>query len=423
MSGQIILSEHGIVSQEDKAKWTGILESIPFQGMPKDYMGAPTYLGLDTAMTANYFIGTCWLRCNELSLVVHPKIAGIDLAEMLVTALNVTDRQAVDYFYKCYGISFDEPAIETQECQSQLTPLLIVHYILLLESLVRHGLRKEYVTREETLKGKIKGHILFARQVRECVIPKQEHKNVCRYQIYTEDNPVNQLLKLALAFADKMLRTYLYSHPSYKVLRPRICRLDNAFARVSLPTSVPKVRRVSASKIFRHYTDAVRLARTILRRYDYSLSNISKDRHSTPPFWIDMSRLFEMYVLSKLRAAYGNNILFQVSGHSNEADYLHLTEETVIDAKYKPQYGTKDYLIEDIREISGYARDNKITAHFTMHNTPEPRCLIVYPSTNGITEFQGAIADNPHAQEISQFRGFRKLGIRLPVYAISQASE
>ena len=98
----------------------------------------------------------------------------------------------------------------------------------------------------------------------------------------------------------------------------------------------------------------------ILKRYDYSMSNISLANHSTPPYWIDMSRLYEMYVLSKLREEFEHEILFQVPGYGkSKVDYVHTGEKLIMDAKYKPQY-KESLVLDDIREIGGYARDRKI---------------------------------------------------------------
>lgn len=52
-----------------------------------------------------------------------------------------------------------------------------------------------------------------------------------------------------------------------------------------------------------------------------------------------MSRLFELYVYSKLYHAYQDNIRFQVPGYRKTAvDLIHIGERLIIDAKYKPKY-------------------------------------------------------------------------------------
>lgn len=313
--------------------------SVDLVGLPDEYMSEPQFLGVDSSLQAAYYIGASWLVKDKMSVVVHPKISEVDIAEMLIKALSISSEEEANYFSKCYKISFEEPNIETEEGKTQLTPLLVIHYITLLENVVKHGLKRDYITITDNLTGKIKGHILFNQQLRQNIIPKREDRNVCLYQVYTVDVPVNRLLKRALVFADKMLQVYMRDHNQYGHLRTRINKLVNAFAGVSEDIEISQVKNMSSNKLFRHYVVAIQVAKEILRRYDYSLSNVSTETHLTPPFWIDMARLFEMYVLYLLRQAYGDSIEFQVPGTYQKPDYVHKTENMILDAKYKTIYG------------------------------------------------------------------------------------
>ena len=138
--------------------------SISLKGTT-EFMAAPTYLGLDAGLTASYFIGADWLIENRLPVIVLPKLDRLDFAKMLLTALCVED--GADYFSQCYGLTIDKPAIETDAVASYLTPILLVHYISLLERLCRMNLRKDYITLSDNLNGKIKGHLLVNRQLQK----------------------------------------------------------------------------------------------------------------------------------------------------------------------------------------------------------------------------------------------------------------
>lgn len=410
---------------------------IELQGSPDGFLTAPRHLALDEHLQASYFIGADWLVKNEISLVVTPKIEKIDFTQMFLSALQTDNNEDVNYFSKCYGIDFDKPVIEAPSVCNILTPLLLIHYISLLERLVSTGLKKDYITITENLKGTIKGQILFSQQLPQNIIPKREYRTVCRYQTYTEDIPANRLLKKALLFARKMVHIWMQSHSSYSKIQSRINKLLIAFANVSEKIDIFQVQNLQNNKLFKTYPDAVRLAKTILKRYDYSITNISESNHSTPPFWIDMSRLYEMYVLSKLREHYGKNILFQVSGYGgSKADYLHVGEKIVIDAKYKPRY---DYsnggILLDIREISGYARDKRILRRLGAEkDDTEVKCLIIYPKhafddvlvnapsdnelaalnmDNELTDANSTLWDR--AKDITPFRNFRKINIAVPM--------
>jgi 5-methylcytosine-specific restriction enzyme subunit McrC len=319
--------------------------------------------------------------------------------------------------------------------------LLLIHYISLLERLVSTGLKKDYITIIENLKGKIKGQILFSQQLPQNIIPKREYRTVCRYQTYTEDIPANRLLKKALLFARKMLQIWMQRHSSYRKIQSRINKLLVAFTNVSEDIDVLQVQHLQNNKLFKTYPEAIRVAKMILMRFDYSVSNISEYNHTTPPFWIDMSRLYEMYVLNILRERYGKNILFQVSGYRGcKADYLHVGEKIIIDAKYKPRYNySNEGILPDIREISGYARDKRILRSLDAEtDEKEVKCLIIYPKqafndilnnsqldNETINDLQELNVDNElsdskntlwdNAKEIYPFRNFRKINIAIPI--------
>lgn len=192
------------------------------------------------------------------------------------------------------------------------------------------------------------------------------------------------------------------------------------------------------------------MAKMILRGVDYEILEDKKEReYNVHPFYIDMPRLYEMYVLSLLRKAYGDQIQFQVKGcRKTQVDYIKKSEseKLIIDAKYKPRYsdGNKG-ILDDIREISGYARDGKILkalgwrAELDSENGKFfPKCLIIYPDPNtgfkretGDSEeepdeslmdeikdgFQkeGILSDVSHIREIPGFKDFYKIAVPLPM--------
>lgn len=425
MGKPIVYREHQTYSNADcgamtEEEFKGILQAndVKLCATKDGYMGAPVHLGMNEAFQVSYYVGADWLVEKQLSVVVLPKVENIDFVQMLVGALNVEGKDEADYFAQCYGIEMEQPAIESEAAQNLLTPLLLIHYISLTDRLVRYGLRKDYLTMEENLRGKIKGHLMLQRHWRTNVMTKREDMTYCRYQVFTEDIPVNRLLKRALVFANKMLQEFMSCHESYAAIQCKLNRVMTAFDEVSDEVEVPQVHRMPQNALYRHYTDAVKVARMILRRYDYSLSNISKVYCETPPFWIDMSRLYEMYVLGKLREQYANQILFQVPGDGESmVDYVHTGEKLIIDAKYKPQYASSSIELSDIREISGYARDWKILRAGGMdEDQSEVRCVIVYPAAENnpkVNDMNKSLWER--ADDISAFRNFKKIGIEVPM--------
>ena len=349
----IVITEHQTyVPSEDFDIYSFLTaHNVELPGIPADYMGTPQCLAIDSTLTASYYIGATWLVERELPVIVLPKIPNIDYLEMFMAALSVDSKHGEGYFSKCYGIDFDKSPIETTENLSQLTPLLLVHYVTLMEQLVRYGLKRDYVIITKNLKNKVKGSLVISQQIKKNIIYQRKNRNVCTYQVYTTDIPANRLLKRALLFAQAMLLKLLPSNKRTGELQARINKIMTAFVNVSDNIEVSAVKYCGGSKLFRYYEQAIKVAKDILHRYDYSLSNISKKNHFTPCFWIDMSRLFELYVYSKLYHAYQDNIRFQVPGYRKTAvDFIHIGEQLIIDAKYKHKIND----VADVNQIITY---------------------------------------------------------------------
>ena len=381
------------------------------------FLKEPKYLGIND-WTASYFIGAAWLVSDELDVVVTPKEPDVDFIQMFLAALEIDTQKESNYFAQCYGIQFDEPQIETHEELNQLTPLLVLHFISLLERLVKHGLKKDYLLHEENLKAKVKGRILFGKHLKTNVFQQRSDHIYCQYQEYTEDIPENRLLKKALLFSERILDRCdsLKRQSQYPDLQLRLNRLKASFSHISDDIEPYQVQKLSSNKLFKGYKEAIRVAKMILRRFDYSIREASSEQHSTPPFWIDMARLYEMWVLCKLQKCSINPVLFQEIGFYGRqvADFVIREENLILDAKYKPKYMEDWVDIDDIRELSGNARDERL-----LPNLPEdytPRCIILYPGNTDELKSESDILFEQQGQKIPHYRNFYKISVPLPVY-------
>lgn len=382
-----------------------------------DFLKEPKYLGISNWI-ASYYIGAAWLVSDELAVVVTPKLPDIDFVQMFMAALEIDTQKESDYFAQCYGIQFDEPSIETPEELNQLTPLLVLHFISLLERLVKHGLKKDYLLHEENLKAKVKGRILFGKHLKTNVFQQRSDRMYCQYQEYTDDIPENRLLKKALLFSERILDRCdsLKRQSQYPDLQLRLNRLKASFSHISDDIEPYQVQKLSSNKLFKGYKEAIKVAKMILRRFDYSIREASSEQHSTPPFWIDMARLYEMWVLHRLQKLGINPIMFQEAGFYGRqvADFVIREENLVLDAKYKPKY-VEDWVdIDDIRELSGNARDDRL-----LPNLPEdysPRCIILYPGNTDELKPESDILFEQQGRKIPHYRNFYKISVPLPVY-------
>lgn len=415
----IHLEEHGELCKED-------IQCILDKGIrfrETGIMDKPLYLGIRPDMKASYFIGADWLdEKGGLSVVVHPKteMENVDYFKMFITCLE--NDLSSDYFSLLYGIECERRYINCTMLQDQITPLLLIHYLTVLKRLTKRGLRKDYVSQEENLQCKVKGRILAGENLRMNVIGRRLDRCYCCFHEYTVDSQENRLLKKALLFTSRFIRKFS-SHDSFARLSSLTNSLLAQFENVGDEIEIYQIRRVATNGLFKDYNEAVILAKQILRRFGYSIEKVNKNEGGTPVFWIDMSRLYEVYVYGLLNRAYGKQILFQIPGyHQCTADFIKLDENLIIDTKYKPKYenGNKG-IIEDIRQISGYARDEKIIRHLNdaLPQTEVYPCLIIYPEKQDpndveITQFNHEENLLQKARKINGFKNFYKLGVRLP---------
>ena len=202
----------------------------------------------------------------------------------------------------------------------------------------------------------------------------------------------------------------------YPEIQLRVNRLKASFSHISDEIEPYQVQKLSSNKLFKGYKEAIRVAKMILRRFDYSIREASSEQHSTPPFWIDMARLYEMWVLCRLQKNAVNPIMFQEVGFYGRqvADFVIREESLILDAKYKSKY-VEDWVdIDDIRELSGNARDDRLLPN--LQEDYSPRCIILYPGNTDELKPESDVLFEQQGRKILHYRNFYKISVPLPVY-------
>lgn len=362
----------------------------------------------EVAWTSYYRIGAEWLdaECTH-PLVVTSKIMDIDFLHMFMTCL--TSEVCAATFHGIYDIEFDAPQITAPGLDSVLTPLLLVQFLSVTEKIASKGLKKGYITREENLKT-IKGRLMVFPNERRNVWSGRADRFACRYDEYSVDTPENRLIKRALLFSQAML-SRLEPHSCHGALRRKLRRSLAAFEPVSDRIEMSERTFHSRNKLYADYTRATSLARMILRRYDFNISNIADHTDTVPVFRIDMALLFEHYVYALLEQTYGSDtIIYQAAGTHGRyyADFLYVSPDyrAILDTKYIEfeRLRTDDPGVDNpdstglpsrspirggiIAQLSGYARDYSILRKLGISPTstdyvPVVPCIILYPAVPG----------------------------------------
>ena len=313
-----------------------------------------------------------------------------------------------------YGFDFKKPSIEAHGLHIDVTPFIIFHFLSLLEPIVKKGLKHNYVFEEENLKCKLKGKLVFSQHFKRNVLNHRHDNNYCRYQEYSVDCIENKILKKALSFAEGYIQHYKLKVSDNHSLT--ILQAKSLFSEVSGTCFPAEIERFRINPLFREYARAISVAKLILRRFGYDVQRVEKQPNILPPFWMDMSLLFETYVLGLLSEKYGHAIKYHIATTGNEIDFGKPDEKMIIDTKYI--YHWKDHVNHDnIRQLSGYARNKQIRRKLMgdLYETEILPCMIIYPAADGIDFFSKNLLLDEPCKEIETYLNFYKLGIRLPL--------
>lgn len=410
---------------------------------------------------ANYYIGIDWLVKGEQIIQVEPKIntkntakfkkkldteegendqdksndnnaipknkVELNYLKMLLDVMS--EPESAEECSNLILIDWEQQQIPIQQKKDQLTPFLVVQFLQLLRQIVRKGLKKSYYKKESNLRGKVKGKILVGQHLKKNVFKNKMTSTYCSYQVFGVDSLENRFLKKVFQFA----KTYVENHPGiFNDNKSQIKQCINfcrpAFEQIGDLVDERTLKHLKYNPFFKEYKEAITIGKQILKKFAYNISKTAKQTKSTPPFWIDMPGLFELYFYAKLikgNPQDATKIHFQFRTKGNALDFLISAEhrKMIIDTKYKLHYKSGK-IHQDIRQVSGYARLKKVRNELDFKNYEMIDCLIIYPDietgvpcdANG--EFALDSLKEKMLEEKNHIKAYDKvykLGISLPV--------
>ncbi|WP_291135344.1 5-methylcytosine restriction system specificity protein McrC [Flavobacterium sp. UBA7663] len=400
-------------------------------------------------LKADYCIGLDWLGNTGRYLYVEPKlntktakifdtitdseeeilkddfeyipteIKELDYLKMLLQVTNVPESN--DELKGLVQIDWVAKPIEIEQKEDKLTPFLVVQYLQLVKAIVRKGLKKNYYKFQENLNNRVKGKILVGQHIKQNVFKNRFTNTFCEYQQFGEDHAENRFLKKVLQFAS----SYIENHE--KLFGDKFIELQHtinycrpAFELISNQVNDYELKHIKYNPFYKDYANAIDLGKKILKRFAYNITQTTNDKVATPPFWIDMPRLFELYAYSKMIEANPTDrkaIHYQFSTHGNFLDILVSKPDfqMVIDAKYKLHY-QNGHLHQDIRQVAGYARLNKVREKLNRDKEDDRNidCLIIYPDMENGLDDLSLENINDKRLPIQAYYNVFKLGVKLP---------
>lgn len=240
----------------------------------------------------------------------------------------------------------------------------------------------------------------------------------CKFDEYGVDTLENRLLKKAFLRACTIFeRTPMNTEKA--ALKTTLRQIRAAFSEVSDRVEISNVQTVSVNPVHKEYKEAIKLAKLILRRQGYdNWKNDSEGK--SPPFWIDMSKLFELFVFKKLREGFSQSeVTYHFKAHYQELDFIVKKSKDnppfIVDAKYKPRYKDNSVSKDDARQVAGYSRLERVYQELGVYDYAKNiRCLIIYPFLSTSTDEDKIDYKNAFHEQQSGYVEIYKRGLLLP---------
>jgi len=420
---------------------------------------------------ADYFVGVDWLGNTGRTIYVEPKI-NVGLSQYFQNCLNEEENsikipdefsskdkveakeinylsillnimslpETAKYSKDVIQIDWNSKYIEINQKDDRLTPFLIIQFLQHLRTIVRKGLKKSYYKKQENLNSKIKGKVLVGQHIKKNVLKNRLTSTFCEFQVFGEDHLENRFIKKVLDFATSYIENNpLLFYSNLESIKHILSYCRPAFEHISSDVDEYHLKHIKKNPFFNEYGEALRIGQFILKRFSYTITKTTQKKIETPPFWIDMPRLFELYFYYQLiKANPGDEkyIHYQFKTYGNHLDFLISKPgyEMVIDTKYKLKY-TKSHIHKDIRQVSGYSRLKKVINEMKSKSDKWEEdkmmdCLIIYPHLHQPDE---DLCNNPPSllhnfsienikkqfdnkeNQIAAYHKVFKLGINLPL--------
>ena len=424
---KITLLEHQPYSIKKEGEALAFFEAIPEvcpYVLKKDKWGMPIYPfeiwrinEQEVCLQAGYYVGILWLIKQQKYVYIAPKMnyredgVEIDFLKMLLD-IYTADIE-VKHTQDLIKIYWKEPQITIEQQKDFLTPFLVIQFLQLLKRIVRKGLKKSYYKEEENLCSRIKGKIQIGKHLKQNVFKNKLTSHICQYQAFGVDSIENRFLKKVLQFVISFKNTHSTLFAGNEAaIDELITYCTPHFELISEEFNIESLKNITINPFFKEYKEAIEIGKHILKRFSYNITEATQQKVAIPPFWIDMPKLFELYVYKRLQEQFGREaVTYHLTADYTELDFLLNTPDykMVIDAKYKTIY-EDSRVIDDIRQVSGYARLEKVYKKLKIEEDRLIDCLIIYPTLEQNADFN--ITDK---KEIPEYKGIYKLSISVPL--------
>ncbi len=221
--------------------------------------------------------------------------------------LNDADREIEDLRDNELFHFFDaEDPIHLQDDIAKESSIITASvYITMLKALCGRPLMGRMVRREENLAGKVRGKIVFSKNIRVNTLKGRDDRLYCRYLQYSEDILENRVLRAALHKAELFLNQYFGSAAGDRnSFREMISYSRKALSHVSY-TKISRLdlNKIKTTGVYVYYKPVINAAKMVLSEITLEAGGGSAVTSYVVPYAISMDKLFEMYVRAYFKRA------------------------------------------------------------------------------------------------------------------------
>lgn len=371
------------------------------------YFGLKPYFAQSAEGCFGYVVGIGRLpQAPDRVLRVTPRAFGnngdafrIDYLKLY--AACAADPEVSRHLDHCLTVYADEEPIAVEN-PDEYSPLIALAYLKSVHELVQRHLRRGFVTREEDLRGRVRGQIALGRYAARSLARGHPEIVPCRFQALEQDTLENRILRAALAGARRLLegaggRGLGDREAAWHVWARQA---DAALAGATIARIMPRdFQAARKSGAYRHYARPLALGRAVLTRTGFDPNQpIAPARARLVPFRLATAELFERYVEVCLRGLPGWSVWAGYHDCNLGTDFLvrpdflvgpNNGQRVIVDAKYKdfgrqaPGGANEDNsLRRDVYQTLAYSRHNAVQEHFAANPPNAPSAIVLcYPAS------------------------------------------
>lgn len=192
-------------------------------------------------------------------------------------------------------------------------------FISMLKDLCKRPLLGKMVSTEENLVGKVKGRIVFHKNIRMNMVRGRNDRLYCKYLRYSEDVIENQILKAALHKANLYINSYFLKVGSKKnSYKEMVVYCQKALEKVSsIDINKQDLSFLKVTGCYAYYKPVLAVAKMVLNEISLESNGNTKTTSYVVPYSVSMNKLFEMYVRAYLKH-------IGIKSYDDEAPGIHI---------------------------------------------------------------------------------------------------